>query len=125
MELNAGDAITFAKAATLVLGFSRASKTFGYLGYVGVGLSTYADIQDYKNGDISGERFSYHIASTAIGIAAGVIGSFTGASEVGLGVGGGLYGAEKLYDGTRWYMSQLSRGLANFEYQIKNGWRPH
>jgi S1-C subfamily serine protease len=96
--------------------------------YVGAPVITYMDYQSMQAGEIGPGRFTFRLGGTASSIAGGtLIGAEIGGpygALAGAAISGVSWGAEKSYDGLKWFGNQLSNGMIQTENALKNGWSP-
>lgn len=103
--------------------FSSTSKFSGVAGNaLGIGSIAY-DSRSLAKGNLSLPRFAYHTAGTAGTIIAGT--SYFAMPAMGTGlIGLALWDVEIYYDLSNWYLQQVGKEVANFNYQMSNGWVP-
>jgi hypothetical protein len=96
-------------------------RTSNWIGKTTYALNAYSLYSDYKNPDVSAQRFSYRFSGTTIGIiTSSQFGGWPG-TLVGLGFTSG----EMLYDLGSWYGDNLSIALTRVERGFRSGWVPY
>jgi hypothetical protein len=103
-----------------ILGLGTASKYLGAAGYGAAGLGIALDINAYNKGQLSGAQLGYNMTGTAVGLG---VGYFLG-PVAGAAAGGSFWGAQQMYNGYKYWQTQMSIYMTNFENGLKNGWVP-
>ena len=90
----------------------------GYAGNAGAVVGTYVDYQQMRAGTITETRFKVNTSVNLISI--GVAAFYS--NGLGLAIGAGYAVGSVLYDGSLWYINELSIGVAHINRAISNGW---